>query len=104
MSSSLIGHTLGQYEIIEPLGYGAMAAVYKGYDREHDRYAAIKVLPPHPGREPKFIERFQLEARTIARLHHPHILLVYDYGIEDDIFYLAMAHVTGGSLRNLLNK
>src|SRR4051794_34941481 len=103
MSSSLIGRTLGKYEIIQPLGYGAMATVYKGYDHESDRYVAIKVLPPHPGREAKFIERFRQEARTIARLHHPHILLLYDYGIEDDILYLAMSYVTGGSLRDLLD-
>jgi serine/threonine-protein kinase len=98
-SSSLIGQTLGnKYKIIELLGKGGMATVYKGYQEEIDRFVAIKVLPPHPGQDAEFIERFRLEARTIARLQHPHILPVYDYGTEGDILYLAIAYVEGGSL------
>jgi serine/threonine protein kinase len=98
-SSSLIGQTLGnKYKIIELLGKGGMATVYKGYQEEIDRFVAIKVLPPHPGQDVEFIERFRLEARTIARLQHPHILPVYDYGAEGDILYLAIAYVEGGSL------
>ncbi len=80
-----------------------MATVYKGYHAELDRYVAIKVLPPHPGRDPHFVERFRLEARTIARLQHPHVLSLYDYGSEDDIFYLAMAFVEGGALSRLIH-
>ncbi len=87
MLPSLIGCTLGKYEIVELLGRGGMATVYKGYQREIDRYVAVKVLPPHPGQDPQFVERFRLEARTIARLQHPHILPVYDYGVERDILY-----------------
>jgi predicted ATPase/serine/threonine protein kinase len=102
VSSALIGRTLGKYEIIELLGQGGMATVYKGYHREIDRYIAVKVLPPHPGRDPQFVDRFRLEARTIARLQHPHILSLYDYGTEDDILYLAMAYVEGGSLSELI--
>lgn len=98
-SSSLIGQTLGnKYRIIELLGKGGMATVYKGYQEEIDRFVAIKVLPPHPGQDAEFVERFRLEARTIARLQHPHILPVYDYGTEGDILYLAIAYVEGGSL------
>src|ERR1700741_106030 len=102
MVSSFIGQKLGKYEIIELLGQGGMATVYKGYHREVDRYAAIKVLPPHPGRDPQFVKRFRLEARTIARLQHPHILPLYDFDSTDDILYLAMAYVEGGSLGDLL--
>ena len=98
MSASLVGQKLGKYEITELLGQGGMATVYKGYQREMDRYVAIKVLPPHPGQNSQFVERFRLEARTIARLQHPHILPLYDYGDEDDILYLVMAYVDGGSL------
>lgn len=98
-SSSLIGQTLGgKYKIIELLGRGGMATVYKGYHEEIDRYVAIKVLPPHPGQDTEFVERFRLEARTIARLQHPHILPVYDYGTQGDILYLAVAYLEGGSL------
>src|SRR5437868_5229987 len=104
MTASLIGRTLGKYEITEILGRGGMATVYKDYQRELDRYLAIKVLPPHPELDSVYIERFRREARTIARLQHPHILPLYDYGVEDDIFYLAMGYASGGSLRDLLNK
>lgn len=104
MKSSLIGRKLGKYEITELLGQGGMATVYKGYQADIDRYVAIKVLPPHPGQDEQFVERFQLEARTIARLQHPHILPVYDYGSEDDILYLAIAYVQGGSLNDRVDK
>lgn len=100
---SLIGQTLGKYEIIELIGQGGMATVYKGYQKDIDRYVAIKVLPPHPAQDAQFVERFQLEARTIARLQHPHILPLYDYGSQDDILYLAMAYVQGGSLSDRLD-
>jgi serine/threonine-protein kinase len=104
MTSSLIGRTLGKYEITELLGRGGMATVYKGYQQEIDRYVAVKVLPPHPGQDPQFIERFRLEARTVARLQHPHILPVYDYGVEDDILYLVMAYVEGGTLSDRIDR
>ncbi len=104
-SSSLIGQTLGnKYKIIELLGRGGMATVFKGYQSEIDRFVAIKVLPPHPGQDSEFIERFRLEARTIARLQHPHILPVYDYGAEGDILYLAIAYVEGGSLGDRIDR
>src|ERR1700755_837555 len=102
MVSSLIGRKLGKYEIVQLLGRGGMATVYKGYHREIDRYSAIKVLPPHPGRDPKYVQRFRQEARAIARLGHPNILTLSDYGSEDDIFYLATAYIEGGSLADLI--
>ena len=104
MSDSLIGRTLGNYEVLELLGYGGMATVYIGYQEAVDRRVAIKVLPPHPGMDKQFIDRFQLEARTIAKLQHPHILPLYDYGMTDDnILYLAMAYITGGTLGDLID-
>ncbi len=104
MAPSLIGIQLGKYQIIELIGQGGMATVYKGYRKDIDRYVAVKVLPPHPGQSDSFVERFQLEARTIARLQHPHILPLYDYGVQDDITYLAMAYVEGGSLSDLIDR
>lgn len=103
MSSSIIGRTLGKYKVIELLGQGGMATVYKGYQEEIDRYVAIKVLPPHPGLDEQFVSRFQLEARTIARMQHPHILPLYDFGTEDNILYLAMAYMEGGTLADIID-
>ncbi len=103
MSASIIGSELGKYKIIELIGQGGMATVYKGYRQDIDRYVAIKVLPPHPGQSDEFAERFQLEARTIARLQHPHILPLYDYGVENNVVYLATAYIEGGSLGDLMD-
>ncbi len=104
MTSSLIGQKLGKYEITELVGRGGMATVYKGYQRDIDRFVAVKVLPPHPNLDEQFIDRFQLEARTIARLQHPHILPVYDYGTQDNILYIAVAYVRGGSLSDRIDQ
>lgn len=104
MASSLVGRKLGAYQVTDLLGQGGMATVYKGYREDIDRYVAIKVLPPHPGLDQEFIERFKLEARTIARLQHPHILPLYDYGADDDILYLVMAYIEGGSLAGRIKR
>ncbi len=95
---SLVGQTLGKYRIVALLGHGGMATVYQGLQPGVDRMVAIKVLPPHPGQNEDFVARFRLEARTIARLQHPHILPLYDYGDENGILYLVMPWVGGGSL------
>ena len=104
MSASLVGQKLGKYEITALLGQGGMATVYRGYQRDVDRSVAIKVLPPHPGQNSQFIERFRLEARTIARLQHPHILPLYDYGDENDVLYLVMAYADGGSVSDRIRR
>lgn len=104
MSTSLIGRKLGKYQITEIVGHGGMATVYKGYQEEVDRYVAVKVLPPHPGQNERFIDRFRQEARTIAKLQHPHILPLYDYGNDNDILYLIMPLIEGGSLREKITE
>jgi len=96
----VIGKQLGSYQIIDKLGAGGMASVYLGYQAAVDRQVAIKVLPPHPGLDSAFVERFEQEARTIAKLQHPHILPLFDYGKQDDIIYLVMAYVDGGTLED----
>jgi predicted Ser/Thr protein kinase len=106
----IIGRKLGKYKVVELLGQGGMATVYKGYDEDVERYVAIKVLPPHPGMSDQTVERFRQEVRVIARLQHPHILPIYDYGSEyhgasdADILYLVMAYVDGGSLENRVDR
>ncbi|MBK9123430.1 MAG: serine/threonine protein kinase [Chloroflexi bacterium] len=101
--TSLIGRKLGPYEIRDVIGHGGMATVYLGYRADVDRTVAVKVLPPHPGMSADANARFQLEARTIANLQHPHILPLYDYGTtEDGVLYLVMPYITGGALDRIL--
>lgn len=102
MSVSLIGRKLGKYEIQAYIGKGGMATVYKGYDRDVDRYVAVKVLP-QLGQDEQYINRFRLEARTIARLQHPHILPLYDYGDQEGLLYLVTPYMDGGSLADRIH-
>lgn len=95
----LIGKTIGPYRILEQIGIGGMAVVYKAYQPNMDRYVAVKVLPAHLSKDPEFIKRFQREARAIARLEHAHILPVHDYGEHDGVTYLVMRYVQAGTLK-----
>ncbi|MBC8098240.1 MAG: serine/threonine protein kinase, partial [Armatimonadetes bacterium] len=101
-SSSLVGRKIGQYEVKALIGRGGMATVYLGYQTNIDRQVAIKVLPPHPGLDTEFTQRFELEARTVAKLQHPHILQLFDYGSQDDILYFIAPYIEGGSLERLM--
>ncbi|MGJ3240762.1 MAG: serine/threonine protein kinase [Anaerolineae bacterium] len=101
--SLLVGRVLGQYEIIDVLGRGGMATVYLGRQTSIDRHVAVKVLPPHPALDDAFKERFQLEAKTIGSLQNPHILPLYDYGTFEDVLYLVMQYVEGGTLEDLID-
>ena len=82
---SLEGRTLGQYRLIEQVGVGGMAVIYKAYDPSLDRYVAVKILPAYLAHGEDFSARFRNEARNIARLHHPNILPIYGYGEEDGV-------------------
>ncbi len=94
----MIGRTLGSYRIIEQIGMGGMATVYRAYDPGTDRDVALKVLPEYHSHDPTFRERFRREARAIAALEHTHILPVYAFGEEDGIAYLVMRYLPGGTL------
>jgi len=74
-----VGENVGPYRIIEQLGQGGMATVYKAYHAALDRYVAIKALHPAFGEDQNFLARFQREARLVAKLEHPNIVPVYDY-------------------------
>ena len=91
---------IGRYEIKEKLGWGGMATVYLAYDPRFQREVAIKVLPRQFTHDPRFLERFEQEAHTIATLEHIAIVPVYDFGEADDAPYLVMRYMTGGSLRD----
>jgi serine/threonine protein kinase len=99
----LIGKTVGPYRIIEQIGSGGMATVYKAYHPNMDRYVAVKVLPQHLSKDPDFAKRFQREARAIARLEHSHILPVYDYGEYEGITYIAMRYIKAGTLKDRMS-
>ena len=77
------GTNLGQYRIIEQVGKGGMATVYRAYQANLDRDVAIKVIPQFLADEPGFIERFRREAVVVASLNHPNIMVVHDTGVED---------------------
>ncbi len=102
--ADLIGTTLDQYQIVEQIGVGGMATVYKAYQPSINRYVAIKVLPAQLARDPNFVKRFEHEARAIAGLEHPHILPVYDFGARGDLYYMVMRYVPTGTLSNLMDK
>ncbi len=91
-----------QLEILQLLGQGGMGAVYKARQLKLDRFVALKILPPVAGRDPAFAERFTREARALARLSHPHIVGVHDFGEVDGLFFFVMEFVDGVNLRQLL--
>jgi serine/threonine protein kinase len=89
-------------EIIELLGKGGMGAVYKARQTKLDRLVALKVLPGETGRDPTFAERFLREARALARLNHPGIVAVHDFGEADGLLYFVMEYVEGANLRQIM--
>ncbi|HEU0295978.1 MAG TPA: protein kinase [Anaerolineales bacterium] len=98
----LTGKQFGSYQVVTALGEGGMAAVYKAYQPSMDRYVALKVLPRHFASDPQFTSRFQQEARILARLQHPHILQVFDFGESDGYTYIVMPFVESGTLTDLM--
>lgn len=104
---NLIGQFLGHYHILEQLGKGGMAIVYKAYDTRLDRDVAIKMirLDAFPSEHQKrLLERFKREAKVSASLSHPNIVKVLDYGEEDGTPFLVMDYLSGGTLKDRLRK
>jgi serine/threonine protein kinase len=102
---ALIGKILkGEYTILEEVGRGGMATVYKGQQNSINRIVAVKVLPPHFLHDPGFLERFEREVEVIAKLEHPHILPIYDYGESDGIPFIVMRFLGGGSMAEMVRK
>ena len=91
-----------QLEILELLGRGGMGAVYKARQLDLDRMVAVKILPPEIGSDPAFAERFAREAQTLAKLSHPNIVSVFDFGKVDEQYYFIMEFVDGANLRHLM--
>jgi len=99
---SMIGKTLGAYQIISELGRGGMAVVYKAFQPSLNRYVALKVLPEYFQHDPEFVARFRQEAQAAAQLSHPNIVVIHDVGEQAGVHYIAMEYLEGGSLRDRL--
>jgi tRNA A-37 threonylcarbamoyl transferase component Bud32 len=97
-----LGKRFPQFEILELVGHGGMGAVYKARQPALDRLVALKILAPDRVRDPAFAERFSREARTLARLSHPHIVGIYDVGEADSLYYFIMEYVDGANLREVM--
>ncbi|MBN1313640.1 MAG: serine/threonine protein kinase [Anaerolineae bacterium] len=102
--SDLVGRTLGSYKILDEIGHGGMANVYRAKQPSIGREVAVKVLPSHFLQDRTFVKRFTREVQVIAKLQHPHILPVYDFGEEDGLPYIVMALMTGGTLSDLIRR
>jgi serine/threonine protein kinase len=100
------GSTFGVYQILDPLGRGGMATVYKAYEPGLDRYVALKVLPREFLHDEGFAERFKREAKVIARLEHPNIIPIHNFGIEEQSRtpWMAMRLISGGALSGVMKK
>jgi tRNA A-37 threonylcarbamoyl transferase component Bud32 len=94
--SDLTGQTLGKYQLLDRLGRGGMADVYKGYQPGLDRYVAVKVMHPHLSEDANFITRFRREAKSVAELHHANIVQVFDFDVQADNYYMVMEYIEGG--------
>ena len=94
-----VGENIGPYRIIEQLGQGGMATVFKAYHASLDRYVALKVLHPAFNQDPNFEARFQREARVVAKLEHQNIVPVYDYAEHEKRPYLVMKFIEGDTLK-----
>jgi serine/threonine-protein kinase len=97
-----IPHLPGRYRVLEPLGEGALAVVLRGFDSQLGRTVAIKILKAPLASQGMARERLKREAQALARIIHPHVVAVYDFGEEEGCIYLVMELVTGRSLRRLM--
>lgn len=100
----LAGRQLKGYTLLERIGAGGFGAVYRAEQPQVGREVAIKIILPQYTNHPDFIRRFEVEARVIARLEHPHIIPLYDYWRDPDGAYLVMRYLRGGSLRTWLRE
>jgi serine/threonine protein kinase len=98
----MIGRSLNRYKILTLLGQGGIGSVYKALDSTLQREVAIKVMKPELARRSDFRDRFLQEARLAARLDHPNIIQVHDFGQSGDMLYIVMEYIPGNNLRKIL--
>ena len=105
--SGLIGQNFGRYQILELIGEGGMATVYKAHDTHLEREVAIKIIRSEvfpPDQLTTILKRFEREAKALGGLSHPNIVGVIDYGEHEGSPYLVMVYLRGGTLKDLLGK
>ncbi|MBC7871440.1 MAG: serine/threonine protein kinase, partial [Chitinophagaceae bacterium] len=102
-SDPLIGREIDGYKIEKMLGEGGMARVYRAYDVNLHRYAAVKVIDPQQGNNPRYEDRFKQEARAVAQLRHANIVGIYRFGQVEGVYYMAMDYIEGSDLRWVLH-
>jgi serine/threonine protein kinase len=100
----LSGKKLGNYQIIERIGRGGMAEVYKGYHPKLDRVVAIKILHGFLAEGEDFLARFEREAKAVASLRHQNIVQIHDFDLQDDHYYMVMEFIDGETLNDKLRK
>ena len=99
------GQTLGgRYRIDELLGQGGMSSVYKAYDPNLKRVVAVKMIHSHLANDPKFLMRFEEEAAAVAQLRHPHIVQVFDFNHDDNLYYMVQEFVPGETLQDHMRR
>lgn len=98
----LLAERFPELEILEPIGYGGMGCVFKVRQKHLDRIVALKILPAELSQDPAFAERFAREARMLAKLSHPNIVTIHDFGQAEEFSYLVMEYVDGMNLREVL--
>jgi len=98
----MIGQSIGRYHVLEKLGEGGMASVYRAFDTRLDRDVALKVIQAVRQQSPEFLKRFEREAKALAQLAHPNIVSIFDYGEQDGVPYLVMEYTPGGTLKQRL--
>jgi len=101
---NFVNKVVSRYQILEEVGRGGMAVVYKARDLTLGRIVALKVLPPQFTFETEFVQRFLHEARTAATLDHPNIVTIYDVGEANGFYYIAMKYIEGRSLRKVIEQ
>ncbi len=99
------GYTLKErYRVLERIGSGGMADVYLAYDTVLDRRVAVKVMHPNLASDENFVRRFKREAQAAANLNHPNIVSVYDWGYQDNTYFIVMEYITGRTLKDLIRE
>jgi serine/threonine protein kinase len=104
ISDKMANQVIHNFEIEEVIGRGGMGLVYRAYHPDLQRYAAVKIMRPELANQQGFYERFLQEARTAARLEHPNIVDVLNFGRFEDSYYLMMDYIDGPSLRDLITE
>ena len=101
----MVGKVLGnRYEILEKIGTGGMATVYKAKCRVLNRYVAVKILKDEFANDSEFIKRFQVEAQSAASLSHPNIVSIFDVGNDNGMHYIVMELIEGKTLKEIITE